>query len=210
MPSIRARHSFVTWLLAIVAAGTIVASPSAPLAASAGSRPSRLVSSDASHVVIEFSLPSYSLEEVTLGGEACLRPAADGYDLIAEPGKPQLPQIVEPIGLPPADTFSVQVLDTDESVVPLVRPICPGLTPLMDRDALPGDPEYGVVSGYAFERDATIYDQDASYPAQAATFVEVGKMRGNRVAQAVFSPLRYNPVRGDPFRSRAAATLARV
>jgi hypothetical protein len=197
MPNTRTRYPLVTWLLLIAAVGTILASPSAPLAASTAPQPFRLISSDASHVVIEFSLPSYSLEEVTLDGQVCLRPVADGYQLTEDPSRPQLPQIVKPLGLPPTGTFSVQVLDEEKSVVALSHPICPAPTPLVDRDALPSDPAYGLVSGYAFERDAAVYDQDAPYPAQAASVIEVGKMRGHRVAQATFSPLRYRPLGGE-------------
>jgi hypothetical protein len=197
MPNTGARHPFVAWLLLIAAVSTILASPSAQLSASAGSQPVRLISSDASHAVIEFAMPTYSLEEVTVGGETCMRPAADGYDLISQPGKPQLLQVAQSIGLPPTGTYYVQILDTEESAVSLAHPICPGPTPLIDRDALPDDPAYGAVSGYTFERDAGIYGRDAPYPAQAAEVVELGKMRGNRIAQATFSPLRYNPVQAE-------------
>ena len=197
MPNTHARNRLITWLLLAAAVGTILVSPPEPLTAHAQAQPFRLVSSDASHAVIEFTLPAYELQETTAGGQTCLRPAAEGYDLLAEPGKPQLPQLAQSFGLPPTGEFSVQVLESDESTVPLAGPICPAPTPIIDRNALPDDPSYGVVSGYTFEQDAAVYGQDAPYPVSAATVVELGKMRGNRVAQATFSPLRYNPLRNQ-------------
>jgi len=184
-------------LLLSAAVGTILVSPPESLTAHAQAQPFRLVSSDASHAVIEFTLPAYELRETTAGGQPCLRPAAEGYDLLAEPGKPRLPQLAQMIGLPQTGEFSVQVLESEESTVPLADPICPAPTPIIDRDALPDDPSYGVVSGYTFDQDAAVYGQDAPYPATAVTVVELGKMRGNRIAQATFSPLRYNPLRSQ-------------
>jgi hypothetical protein len=195
MKIVQAKQKLVICLLLAIGVG-IALPPPQPLAADAGAAPIRIISSDASSVVIEFAMPDYALQETETDGQACLRAEAIGYTPLAEPGKPSLPQLAHMIGLPPSGGFSIHVLDAEQSSRAVALPLCPAPVPLVDRDALPDEPSYGVVTGYASVPDDTVYGRDALYPAEAATVAEVGNMRGQRIAQVTFSPLRYNPLQG--------------
>jgi hypothetical protein len=178
----------------MVGMGMLLLSPSRPTTADAPPAPISLMSSTPEAVVLAFTLPNYTLQEVWAQGLAFVRPQVAGLSPSDEPGAPQLPQISVLIGLPPTGTPHLRVLEAEQSCVPLAYPVYPAPAPVPIRteaSKLPAGPTY------EFALDEAIYAHDAFYPAQATHVAEIGWLRDHRVARVTFHPLRYNPVRGE-------------
>jgi hypothetical protein len=172
-----------------------------PPEARAQSTPLRLVRSTPGAIVLEFTLPDYTLEPVYVQGEPFTRITADGLAAGGEPGAPQLPRLGALIGLPPAGGVSLRVLEVEEAQVSLSHPVYPEPVPVVatgrggegiERLAQP-------LAGqtYEFAPDPVVYAQDALYPDRFVDLGEPGWVRDRRVARVTLTPVRYNPVRGE-------------
>ena len=177
--------------LLAVGVGMLLFSPPR-LAAADAPPPVRLLESTSEAIVLAFTLPDFWLQEVSVEGRTFVQPQVAGLVPDADPGAPQLPQTGILIGLPPAGTPSLRILETEGGRVTLAHPVLPAPVPVGVRR---GELTTGPV--YELTLDEGIYAHDAFYPAQVADVVEVGWLRDHRVARVTFHPVRYNPVRGE-------------
>jgi hypothetical protein len=143
-------------------------------------------------VVIEFVFPTYTLETVSIDGRTFVRPTAEGFAPLGEPGAPELPQQGMLVGLPPSGGYALEILDAEVSTVTLAHPVAPALT---RAPAPAGSPPAQPVFEYAV--DEVAYSSNAFSPAAAASVEEVGRMRGHRLARVAFHPVQYNPATGE-------------
>lgn len=126
------------------------------------------------------------------------RITAPSYSVLGSPGDPALLFTEICVILPPdADPYSVAVNLINAHVVNLSG----------SRDIAPSPPMVAVVDGVQIEdwgtgkqidngRNLLVYQKDAFFPAETVQVVEVGSLRGWRIARLRFFPYNYNPVSG--------------
>lgn len=155
-----------------------------------------VLQSTTEHLVVAFTLPDYVLTETVSEGRTFLQVQVPGFDQSEEPGRPQLPRTGTLIGLPPTGVAAVRILASESTVVPLNHPVYPAPrpVPVPISDQVDGTPPSPA---YQFVLDRVTYSRDAFYPSSIAEIVDLGTMRGLRLARLAFHPLRYNPVRGE-------------
>ena len=175
----------ITRFLGLILFGLLLPSFSAPILAA--SPPIHLLNSTAETVVIEFTLPDYALDEISIQGQAFIRLSASGMAQGDEPGAPQLPHSSALIALPPAGTAELRVLEIEQERVSLEHPLYPAPAPVLT--------EVGI--GYEFALNETLYARDAFHPADVVGVDEAGWLRAHRLARVTFHPLRYNPARDE-------------
>ena len=115
----------------------------------------------------------------------------EGVPPAGMPGTPQLPLYSALIGLPPAATARLEVLQLEVERVHLPYPPLPvappHLSPHME----------GAPRDERLRRDDTIYASDAFYPGEAIALSSPATVRGHRVVALRVYPLRVNPMRGE-------------
>ncbi len=113
----------------MVGVGMLLLSPPRLTTASAPPTLIRLVSSTPEAVVLVFTLPDYTLQEVSTQGQVFVRPQVAGLVPVvehpagAEPGAPQLPQTGVLLGLPLTGTPDLRILEAEQERVPLTGPV---------------------------------------------------------------------------------------
>jgi len=142
----------------------------------------RLISSDASGIVVEVGVQTYSLSEVQVQGQAFRRMTVPGYVTTVAPGRPAVPVTSALLGVPENVDLSVAVLEEEGETLTGVR-----LAPFSDPGLRPGIPEV----------DERAYQSDMPYPSVAAEIASVAYLRHQRVAVLALRPVRYNAGRGE-------------
>ena len=145
----------------------------------------RILSSDTTGMVAEWSAPDFSLEEIRLQGVAYYKVDLPGVGRSSQEGAPLLPVQGLLIGLPDQAAPTVQVLETDfrDRSDTLVVP-CP-------RRRLEGTSGGGRLV-YEPYRDEDAYASDAYFPGPLVDLEEGGFLRGLRVARLVIHPAQAN------------------
>ncbi len=180
-------------VLLAVGVGVTMFPPPQRATADTASEGIRLVSSTSEAIVIEFTLPVYTLREVSAQEQTFIAIAAWGMTPSAEPGAPQLPQIGALIGLPPTGSPSLRILEATQERMSLSHPIYPVPAPVPVRAQTRQPP----TPAFRFSMDETLYHRDALYPTHVVDVSEAGWLRDRRLARVMFHPLRYNPIRGE-------------
>lgn len=179
----------------LVAVGVVLVAlmlPSHPAAARAGFPGVHLLSSTPESVAIEFVLPAFSLQEMSAGGRSYVEVQVEGLSVCGEAGAPQLPCTGALLGVPPAGTAVVHILEEDTYRRPLVAPIWPVPVPLPARGGdRPGLVDYQVIP------EPAIYGAEALYPRSVVELGEPGWVRSQRVARLAIRPVRYDPQRQE-------------
>lgn len=153
------------------------ASPEKPMA-------NVLISND-HETVISFTITGFWSEDVVEGDETFQALELPGYFTTLEIGKPQLPAIVELIGIPADANVTVSIVDYQEQVLPGYK-VYPFQSPLLEHE-----------KPLTFDYDESFYGQDQLYPSVAAEVGNPAIWRDLRVVKLTVYPLRYNPATGD-------------
>ena len=202
------RSSVLPALISVSLLLALILHPAAATAAGSIAGPVQLIVSDARGISIEVTAPPFELQaarDVSAAGaeaigergstavETCQTVALEGYVQSADAGKPQLPVKVVLLGVPPNAKLSLNVQPLSSRVVASGVSVCPAVTRRVEQEP------NGIVTAttYASLRDPAVYSEERFYPAQNATLVDLGFMRGQRIVRLEVYPFQHNPVTGE-------------
>ena len=138
--------------------------------------------------------------EITIEGQQFTTVMLDGYMPSAAEGAPSLPTFSRLIEVPLCNGFEVSVSEAKYDTIMLhgakLMPTQPS------RSKSDTTPQRLVI-------DSKIYSTDALYGQEEALVEAVGIARDRRLARLQFSPVRYNPVRGQLIVCRHAVVTVR-
>ena len=149
---------------------------------------------------VVFTPQELSFGETSVDGQLFTTLTLDGYMSSAAVGKPSLPTFSRLIEVPLCKGFEVKVTQAAYDTIQLhgarLMPTQPS------RSKSDTTPARLVI-------DSKIYASDAFYGQDEATVEPVGIARDRRLARLQFSPVRYNPVRGQLIVCRHAVVTVR-
>ncbi len=149
----------------------------------------RVLQSDASRIILEFSAPTYTAQPRTLGGARYLALTIPGLGVTGEPGKPQLPVQGAMLGIPPGAVAALKIVADDSTRVKLSAPPLPAPTARAEYDLTRTAPR---AVRYVTVPDAATYAANRLYPADAARIGTDSQWRSQRYLTIQFYPLQYN------------------
>ncbi|MCB0154731.1 MAG: hypothetical protein KDF65_08030, partial [Anaerolineae bacterium] len=153
-----------------------------------------LVQSGAQGVSLTWTLPEYTISPQTIAGVSYSRLTMAGLTAGGEPGWPELPRYSRLIGLPPAGSARVEIVELRQETVSLPLPPLPAagpqpLTPAeMESHRLP------TAGPVVRQPEPTVYQTDQLYPAEAVALGPPHQVRDQRLAVLTITPLQVNPV----------------
>ena len=149
---------------------------------------------------VKFNTPLLQYGETTVDGQQFTTVTLDGYMPSAAVGAPSLPTFSRLIEVPLCKGFEVKVTQAAYDTIQLhgarLMPTQPSRS---KSDTTPA----------RLAIDSKIYASDAFYGQEEATVEPVGIARDRRLARLQFSPVRYNPVRGQLIVCRHAVVTVR-
>ena len=157
----------------------------------------QVLSSDTRGVTFEVFVPwqSLSQETVTYASQTFTKVTIPGWDAISQPGEPELPLLIEAIGVPFGVTLSVSVKAGKAHSFKLENPVLPAATQTAvfePSDMLEDFPESPSLI-FSREANALVYETQQTYPGIPAEVVNDGVLRQQRVAGVAVYPVQYDP-----------------
>jgi hypothetical protein len=160
-----------------------VAVLAALIVAVASAEEPRLVSSDDSGIVLQYSPGSVSQDPLSIGGREYVRLSVDGADMIGLPGAPDLPVMRVTLAVPDCDRVLLDVV-TDGSTARTAAPVIPALTTLPGLD--------GELARYSYE-EGPQYSERGLWPPSAAAMTEPRWLSRQRVIHLELYPCQFDP-----------------
>jgi len=167
-----------------------------PAAAGAPAQPQTddfIVSAEADGVVLDLTVPAYTIETLTHDGVAYQRVvvADDDWTNAGEAGTPSLPQRGVMLAAPPTGEVTLEILDVAWQTVAGTFRIAPAPAQVLQGE---GDAAQVVEQ---WQLDAAAYVRRAPLPAQPVTINEEGWLRGYRFVRLTVQPFQFNPASGE-------------
>jgi hypothetical protein len=190
---IRSRSAIILPLLAGLAAG---ASPDV-----VRSETARTTSADVRGATFEIAPPPARFDSIAIEGRVYARVTVPGAAMVEAQGKPALPMILVPFGVPDGMSPRARVLAEE-----WVTRAAPPPLPVVDQKYVADDPATGPESEYRWNPDPLIYAGAGLYPAETVALAggaPVGEMWADA---ARVRPVRWDP-RGGTYRVLAHMTL---
>jgi len=133
--------------------------------------------------VLQFNIPDYELEDVTLYGQTFKRPVIDGAGLSSLEGNPELPVLTTFYTVEPGKSYRVQVNIISSETVENV-------------DLLPWQTWENVTVDEVvnFKRNINTYTDLAPYPEKLAVVSEPQTFRNLEIVTVSFTPFQYQPL----------------
>jgi hypothetical protein len=147
----------------------------------------KIVSQDASGMVLELRVGDPSLSPVALDGAAYTDVRIEGFSQIAEPGKPALPLLGAPVEIP-------DVADVAMAVEVLKVKALPGLHVPAPAPELTLQPDGSVEAHYV--PDATVYGGSSPYPTAPVSLGGSVRQAEQRLLVLALSPVSWSPATG--------------
>lgn len=142
-----------------------------------------LQSQDKQSVSINFSIESYTRQELNINGEQMEKLNVNGSFLFNEEGAPDLPVINRYIAIPQGAGVKVNITNSRTDLLSNMN-ISPAAR-------IPLDTERGPLH---YKKDNEIYLKNTFYPSKAVVVSEPMKIRGLDVVMLSINPFQYNPV----------------
>ena len=165
-----------------------------------GATSNLVLNDDWQSLQVKFNTPLLQYGETTVDGRPFTTITLDGYMPSAAVGAPSLPTFSRLIEVPLCKGFEVKVTQAAYDTIQLrgarLMPTQPS------RSKSDTTPARLVI-------DSKIYASDAFYGQEEASVEPVGIARDRRLARLQFSPVRYNPVRGQLIVCRHAVVTVR-
>ena len=153
-----------------------------------GATSNLVLNDDWQSLQVKFNTPLLQYGETTVDGQPFTTITLDGYIPSADVGAPSLPTFSQLIEVPLCKGFEITVSEAMYDTVKLngakLMPTQPS------RSKSDTTPARIVI-------DSKLYASDAFYGQEEASVENVGIARDRRLARLQFSPIRYNPVRGQ-------------
>jgi hypothetical protein len=152
-----------------------------------------LLSNDRYGFEVKFQIGKLNLREVKTKAGLFDELSIEGYSHTNRIGEPKLPMLSKIIAVPVGAEVSYELISRAEQVFSAkeaglrhrLMPAQPSLSKSQDPDKVP------------FELKESAYSRDAFNSDDMVRIEEIGYMRGVRLFQVYFEPVRYNPVSGD-------------
>ncbi|MCB2221353.1 MAG: T9SS type A sorting domain-containing protein [Bacteroidetes bacterium] len=136
-----------------------------------------------SNVVVNYSIASFSLEDILINGESMIDVQLPGEFLFNDEGAPNLPGSGRYIAVPQGATASVRIVNYRTETFKNVN-IAPA-------PRIPWETEVGPLD---YAKDLTIYNTDKFYPENPVKISDPDVIRGIDVVMLGVTPFQYNPV----------------
>jgi hypothetical protein len=120
-----------------------------------------------------------------------VRVSTQGAYVAAEPGRPALPMIMVPVGVPDGMSAKARVVSADWEE----RPGLPPPLPVMKQRFVADDPKTGPVTEQRYEPDPSIYGRTEVWPREAVSMGEGGPLGDSWMMSATVRVVRYDPGR---------------
>ncbi|MBI4364405.1 MAG: hypothetical protein HY568_03160, partial [Candidatus Latescibacteria bacterium] len=131
-------------------------------------------------------------DSVAVDGAAYVRVSIQGAPVTEEPGRPALPTIMIPVGVPDGMSANVRVVSADwEDRAGLPPPL-----PVVKQRFVADDPKTGPVTEERYEPDPAIYGGGETYPGEAVSLGEGGPLGDLWMIPAFVRPVRYDTRKG--------------
>jgi hypothetical protein len=150
--------------------------------------------SDTKELIIEISIPEFTVEKSTHQGIDFLTINIPGYSQIGDPGKPQLPIKGFLVGIPPGSNFKLTILDYECEILQRcnIRP-APAVNFKQDKTLHQQFLKNEDIT-HKFLLDQSLYSTNNFFPAQIATTGSTALIRNQNVASFQIFPIQFNPV----------------
>lgn len=185
------RSSVITIIILALLVFSAFPFPAAAEKVSASPNRVEVIRSDASGVILEFSAPDYSIEEVDLGGRAYQKLIVPGADYLDDPAQAQSPVVTALLGVPGEAVLGVTIIAKDSETLPGHYNLLPSMTAdALDQDLQPGK--------YIYKRshDPDIFSRGL-YPERPVQVLGDAWLRNQRVVQVGFTPFQFDPGTGS-------------
>ncbi len=191
----------ITWivLLALVLTPFLASTAAAGEVSPAG-KPDLSLTTDATGVVLDLSLPSYRIETIVHEGVTYQQIEIDGQGWWpgGQPGAPSLPERGLMLAVPPTGEVTVQVLEAQPQPVDGVSlgdgsqaPLAPNPTGVLVED------EAGERLVEQWLVDPAAYSLESRTPASQAEITQEGWFRGYRFVRLSLRPFQFDPASGQ-------------
>lgn len=150
----------------------------------------RATSQDARGAVFEVTPQAARFDSVNVDGALYVRVSVQGGYVSEEPGRPGLPVLMIPVGVPDAMSAKVRVVSADWEE----RPHMPPPLPVMRQVYIGEDPDTHLpVSQDHYEPDPAIYGRTDTWPKEPVTLGDGGPLGDSWMMPAVVRLVRYDP-----------------
>lgn len=133
--------------------------------------------------VLQFSIPEYDMEDITLNGQTFKRPFINGAGQMSLVGNPELPVLTTFYAVDPGKTYRAQVNIISSEFVENVD-----LLPLQTWENVTTDE---IVS---FKRNVNTYTNLTAYPENLGVVSETQTFRDLEIVTVSFTPFQYKPL----------------
>jgi len=145
-----------------------------------------LLESKSNAVQVVFSVPEFSLDDVTVNGQNMKNVILPGTFLFNDQGKPNLPGKGNYIAIPTGATPKLTIVSQRTEIFHNVE--------ISPAPRIPLDLEDGPLD---YSKDMTVYSKNALFPESPVQISEIQQIRGVDVVILGITPFQYNPVTKD-------------
>ncbi len=145
-----------------------------------------LIESDASHIIMEVTVPGFWLGKTPAGGTTWDSIELPGFYNSSDIGLPEVPSVPQMFALPFGTEASVSIEDVQYTSFSGIR-LLPAQQPEIDMPH----------NEWPFRQAETVYSANSFFPENWATAAEPGTWGGISVDRLQVNPFRYNPVTGE-------------
>jgi PKD repeat protein len=179
-------RKFTIFSIAIVFAAWQVHAQSYQYTGCWGKAGFNLTDSKATSVDVVFSVPSFSLDDITINNQVIKNINLPGTFLFNDEGMPNLPGKGSYIAIPQGSVPKLQIVSERTETIHNVE-IGPAPRIPLDNDRNP----------LLYRKNMAVYSKNALYPASPVKISEIQKIRGVDVVILGVTPFQYNPVTRD-------------
>ena len=151
-----------------------------------------LLRADENTITLQATASGVEVGQVTIAGRTYLNLSGEGYVLGGEIGAPALPVVFAEVEVPDGAEVSLEILALTSQSTSLQAQGLSGL--IAPRQ--PSQPKCGQMPADV-PPDSQIYAQSSPYPAESVRVVDEYMVRGHRILQLEFWPVRYTPATGE-------------
>ncbi|MDZ7262597.1 MAG: C25 family cysteine peptidase, partial [candidate division KSB1 bacterium] len=145
------------------------------------------IESNPSRIILELKPYEINFDEIFVNSQRYELPRIEGYQWLAEPGKPRLPVKGILLGIPRKAAPTIQILESH--FIPLgPKNLYPSPELILTED------EQGQHLTERFGLDKDFYSQNSFYPSKLVEITSISRLRHQWVARLEIHPLQYNPV----------------
>ncbi len=146
-----------------------------------------LTSSNNNNVSFNIKINGMSVTDMKVGETNYQKVSIPHAETMTKQSLPQVPMITKLIAIPDCDDVSISVvysnmLEFKYSVLPMPR--------IEKKKRQDGSDSYSEV----FEEDKSVYSSNADFPGKYGEILDIGYVRGQKVARVAIYPVQFNPV----------------